>query len=100
MQTGNESAQIVQFLFTKYIESVNKKLQDSHLDAQSGIATISPEYITIFFDTKKLVIRDPIMTSEVSFGHHTEIFDQAAQAILDFAGHCDLQCLVETVPTV
>ena len=49
---------------------------------------------------KKIVIHGPIITSEVSFGHSIGIFEKAAQAILDFAGHCDLDCLVENVPTV
>ena len=91
LEKGNDSAQIIEFLFVKYIGFVNKKVESSQTSMQPGIANLSPEYVTIFFYTKKIVIHGPIITSEVSFGHSIGIFEKAAQAILDFAGHLHLQ---------
>ena len=100
LETGNESAQIVELLFVKYINNAKDKLYCSHPSAQSSVSKFFAECITIFYVTQKIVIHGPVVTSDVSFGHNRDIFEQTARALLDFFGHCDLECVPEPVPVV
>ena len=101
LDRDDEGAKIIRYLFVKYNDFVRNKIhlfQDRDI-LPTGIGYFSPEYITIFYDTESIVIHGPLVTSEVSFSDDSDIFENVAQAIRDFASHCDLECMTEPVPT-